>query len=80
MYYSIPEVHAVKLSFKELDYSKALQSARNVSRKTRISFEKHADFSLDELFGGDESDGFEESDLGELDDLLTMLFFDNVEY
>jgi hypothetical protein len=77
LHYSIPEVLAATLSFKEVDYSKALQSARKVSRNTRISFEKHADFSLNELFGGDESHGFKESDLGDLDDLLTMLFFDS---
>jgi hypothetical protein len=29
---------------------------------------------IDELLLGDEGDGLEESDLGELDELLTMLF------
>jgi hypothetical protein len=33
-----------------------------VTRKTRVSFEKPADdIVMDELFGGDESDGFEEA-------------------
>jgi len=76
LYFSIPEVHAATLSFEETDYSQALQSVRKVSRNTRVSFEKHADFSLKELFGGDESDRCEESsDLGELGDFLNMLFF-----
>jgi len=30
---------------------------------------------IDELLLGNEGDGLEESDLGELDELLTMLFF-----
>ena len=75
LYFYIPEVHAATLSFEETDYSQALQSVRKVSRNTRVSFEKHADFSLKELFG-DESDRCEESsDLGELGDFRNMLFF-----
>jgi hypothetical protein len=79
LYYSIPGVREAALSLKEeVDYSEALQSARkeaSLSRKTRISFEKHTDLLLlDELFG-DELDELDESDpcLGELDDLLTKL-------
>jgi hypothetical protein len=55
LYYSIPGVREAALSLKELDYSEALQSSRkeaSLSRKTRISFEKHTDLLLlDELFG-----------------------------
>jgi hypothetical protein len=64
LYYSIPEVHEATLSLREVDYSGILQSARmvKVTRKTRVSFEKPADdIVMDELFGGDESDGFEEA-------------------
>lgn len=61
---TIPEVHEATLSLREVDYSGILQSARmvKVTRKTRVSFEKPADdIVMDELFGGDESDGFEEA-------------------
>ena len=76
MYYSIPGVREATLSLKEVDLSKASESAHNVSRKTRVSFESHTTVLLDGLFD-DEFDGLEDSDvsLGELDDLLMKLFF-----
>jgi len=75
LYYSIPGVREAALSLKEVDYSKISQSACKVSRKTRVSFEKHTDLLLDELFG-DELDGLGESDLclGELGGILELLF------
>ncbi len=60
LYYSIPGVNKATLSLKEVDLSKASQTAHTVTRKTRIAFECHPD----ELFVGL---GSEESDLGELD-------------
>jgi hypothetical protein len=76
LYYSIPAVREAALSLNEVDYSEVLQSARNVTRKTQVSFE-NTDPILDELFGGDEMDEFHDSDLchGGLDDLLATLFF-----
>ncbi len=75
LYYSIAAVREAELSLKEVDYSEISQSARNVTRKTRVSFENHTNLVIDELLLGNEGDGLEESDLGELDELLTMLFF-----
>ena len=75
LYYSIPAVREAALSLKEVDYSEVSQSALKVSRKTRVSFENHTNLVIDELLLGNEGDGLEESDLGELDELLTMLFF-----
>jgi hypothetical protein len=74
LYYSIPAVREAALSLKEVDYSGVSQSACNVSRKTRVSFE-NTGLILDELMLDDEGDGLEDSDLGELDDLLHTLFF-----
>jgi len=81
LYYSIPRVREAALSLKEVDYSDASQSVRNeasLSRKTRISFESHMNLLLDELFG---DELFDESDAclggGELDDLLSELFFND---
>ena len=76
MYYSIPAVREAALSFQEVDYSEVSQSARNVTRKTRVSFENHTHLVIDDLLLGNEGDGLEESDLGELDDFLAMLYFD----
>ena len=75
LYYSIPGVREAALSLKEVDYSKISQSACKVSRKTRVSFEKHTDLLLDELFG-DELDGLGEPDLclGELGGILELLY------
>jgi len=76
LYYSIPVVREAALSLEEVDYSKVLQSTREkVSRKTRVSFERHADFLLDEL-SGDDMDGLDEPNLFlvELDDILKLLF------
>jgi len=75
LYYSIPAVREAAFSLKEVDYSKALESAHKVTRKTRVSFE-NMDPILDELCG-DEMDEFDDSDIcrGELGDLLTTLFF-----
>ena len=75
LYYSIPAVREAALSLKEVDYSEVSQSAHKVSRKTRVSFENHTHLVIDDLLLGNEGDGLEESDLGELDDLLAMLFF-----
>ncbi|KAL7442427.1 hypothetical protein ACHAXM_008530 [Skeletonema potamos] len=77
LYYSIPEVREAALSLKEVDYSKISQSACKVSRKTRVSFERHTDFLLDELVCGDELEGLDASSdlcLGELSDILELLF------
>mmetsp|Transcript_3966 Transcript_3966/g.8387 ORF Transcript_3966/g.8387 Transcript_3966/m.8387 type:complete len:161 (+) Transcript_3966:38-520(+) len=74
LYYSIPEIHKAEISFKEVDYSSATQSAYHVRRKTRVSCEGHTTMVMDELFG-DELDGLEHESLGELDDLLATLFF-----
>ena len=73
LYYSIPAVREAALSLKEVDYSEVSQSAHKVTRRTRVSFENHTHLLMDELFGN-ELDGLEESNLGELDDLLNMLF------
>jgi len=73
LYYSIPAVREAALSLKEVDYSEVSQSAHKVTRRTRVSFENHTHLVMDELFGN-ELDGLEESNLGELDDLLNMLF------
>ncbi len=70
LYYSIPAVREAALTLKEVDYSKVLQSTRNVTRKSRVSFENHVDFLLDELFGSDESDGFDDSGL--LESLISL--------
>jgi hypothetical protein len=75
LYYSIPAVREAALSLQEVDYSEVLLSAHKVSRKTRVSFENHTkNLVMDELLGN-EGDGLEDPDLGELDDLLNMLFF-----
>jgi hypothetical protein len=72
-YYSIPAVREAALSLKDVDYSEVSQAANKVTRRTRLSFENHTHLVIDELFGN-ELDGLEESNLGELDDLLNMLF------
>jgi len=74
LYYSIPEIHEAELSLKEVDYSSATQAAHHVSRKTRVSCEGHTTLVMDELFG-DELDGLEHESFGDLDELLTELFF-----
>jgi len=74
LYYSIPEIHKAEISFKEVDYSSATQSAYHVRRKTRVSCEGHTTMVMDELFG-DELDGLEHESLGGFDDLLATLFF-----
>jgi len=76
LYYSIPVVHEAALSPEEVDYSKVLQSACKVSRKTRVSYEKRADaVLLDELSGDEELDGLDESNLflGEFDEIVKLL-------
>jgi hypothetical protein len=74
LYYSIPEIHEAELSLKEVDYSSATQAAHHVSRNTRVSCEGHTTLVMDELFG-DELDGLEHESFGDLDELLTELFF-----
>eukprot|EP00984_Skeletonema_dohrnii_P006545 scaffold2351_cov84-Skeletonema_dohrnii-CCMP3373.AAC.5 len=74
LYYSVPEIRKAEISFKEVDYSSATQSAYHVRRKTRVSCEGHTTMVMDELFG-DEMDGFEHESLGGFDDLLATLFF-----
>ena len=73
LYYSIPAVREAALSLKEVDYSQVSQSAHKVTRKTRVSFENVMNLTPEELFGN-ELDGLEESVLGELGDMLNMLF------
>jgi hypothetical protein len=73
LYYSIPAVRDAALSLKEVDYSEVSQSAHKVTRKTRVSFENHTHLVIDELFGN-ELDGLEDSELGELGDMLSMLY------
>lgn len=58
LYYSIPGVNKAALSLKEVDLSKASQSAQTVTRKARIAFECHPSLAMDELFAG-----LEESEL-----------------
>ena len=74
MYYSIPGVREATFSLTEVDYSKVLQSARKVSRKTLDSFESHEIVAVNELFGG-ELYGLADMSLEELDDLVRKLFF-----
>ncbi|KAL7433159.1 hypothetical protein ACHAXM_003435 [Skeletonema potamos] len=66
-------VRDAALSLKEVDYSEVSQSAHKVTRKTRVSFENHTHLVIDELFGN-ELDGLEDSELGELGDMLSMLY------
>jgi hypothetical protein len=74
LYYSIPGVREATLSLTEVEYSRVLQSARKVSRKTRVSFESHEIVAANELFGG-ELDGLADMSLEELDDLVRKLLF-----
>ena len=62
LYYSIPGINKAALALKEVDLTKASQTAHTVTRKARIAFECHPSLAMDELFVGSE-----ESDLGELD-------------
>ncbi len=74
LYYSIPEVNKATLSNKEIDYSKAKQSAAIVRRKARLTFECHPSLAMDELLLGELFLGTEETDLDELDVLSEFLF------
>ena len=74
LYHSIPEIHKAELAIKEVDYSQASQSASHVSRKARVSYEGHTLLVMDDF--ENEMDGLEYESLGDIDDILTKLYFD----
>ena len=68
LYYPIPGINKAALALKEVDLTKASQTAHTVTRKARIAFECHPSLAMDELLVG-----LGEADLGEIDGFLTKL-------